>query len=335
VFQPSVDNGIALFAETPLGVWALAAAAFVVAAVVGFAAGVQYAKNATRRAVERVKSSLANLYAHVVSSIETAQDACQTLEAFPNLQLSLEQLGRLEAKRNSLLEAVQRIVDDQQPADEPVGSGIRKNSEAGIARGGILTNSATNPVPEIAWVLEPQHAVTKLPDRAAFDANRELLSNIAAEGRFSCGLLLVRIDRADHLKSRFGVAGMQHFTRAMAGLICRSMRDADIACQFSPEAFAVLMPGVSEATARDCAEAIRGTIRQHHFRSSENGPEVLVTASFGLTVFAGDDSALSVDRAENALKRSQKQGRNKLFFASGGAVVACVAEEARQPAGVS
>jgi diguanylate cyclase (GGDEF)-like protein len=316
VFQSSFANGIVLFAETPLGVWAFAAAGFVVAAVVGFVAGMHYAGHATRRAVERVKSSLANLYAHVVTSIETAQDACQTLETFPNLQLSLDQLGRLEAKRNSLLESVQRIVDGQQPAVEP--------------------EPPAPPVPKVAWALEPQHAVTKLPDRTAFDANRETLSKIAAEGRFSCGLLLVRIDRADHLKSRFGVAGMQNFTRAMAGLICRSMRDADIACQFSPETFAVLMPGVSEAAARETAEAIRGTIRNHHFHSSENGPEVLVTAAFGLTVFAGeDDSALAVDRAENALKRSQKQGRNKLFLDSGRMLVACVSEGSGQAMVVS
>jgi diguanylate cyclase (GGDEF)-like protein len=309
VYPPGTANSVLLFAETPAGVWALAAAGFVVAAIVGFAAGVHYAKHATQRAVERVKSSLANLYGHVVTSIETAQSACQMLETFPDLKLSLEQLSRLEEKQGSLLESVQRIVDGQQVAVEPE-----------------LPPAALT-LPDITWVLEPQHSVTKLPDRAAFDANRDMLSRLAAEGGFSCGLLLVQIDRADHLKKRFGVAGMQAFTRAMSGLVCRSMSDEDIACQFAAETFAVLMPGATEPAARETAESIRRTIRHHNFRVADNGPEVLVTASFGLTVFAGQEgSDLAVARAENALKSSQKQGRNKLFFDSGRKLVACATE---------
>jgi diguanylate cyclase (GGDEF)-like protein len=305
VSSPAISNSIFL-AEMTVGVWAFAAAGFLVAAVVGFAAGVNYAKHAAQRAVERVRKGLASLYGHVVSSIETARSACQMLETFPDLKLSMEQLGRLQEKQSSLLQAVQRIVDGQQVPVEP-------------------EPPPAVTMPDMTWVLEPQHAVTKLPDRAAFDANRDMLARLAAESGFSTGLLLVQIDRVDHLKRRFGVAGMQTFTRTMAGLICRSMRDADVACQFAPETFAVLMPGATEAAARETAESIRRTIRHHHFRSSDNGPEVMVTASFGLAEFAGEDGPdLAIARAENALQSSRKQGRNQLFFDSGRSLVACV-----------
>lgn len=318
VIPPAVANLDFVFAESTAGVWALAAAGFVVAAVVGFAAGVNYAKHAAQRAVERVRKSLTSLYGHVVSSIETAQSACQMLETFPDLQLTMEQLGRLEEKQTSLLQTVQRIVDGQQAAVD-VSDAASVASEAGSFRHVTL--------PEITWVVEPQHAVTKLPDRAAFDANRDMLARLAADGGFSCGLLLVQIDRADHLKKRFGVAGMQMFARTMAGLICRSMSDADITCQFAAETFAVLMPGATDSAARETAESIRRTIRHHHFRSRDDGPEVLVTASFGLTVFAGQDGPdLALARAETALKSSRKQGRNQLYFDSGRSLVACASE---------
>ena len=272
-----------------------------IAAAFGFWFGFRYAKSAGRRSLERAKSSLAGLFKHALNSLDTAQNACAYLET--QAGLTAEQIGRLGESRNLLIETVSRILDQQQAAEEP-------------------SDDVT--IPEMTWIRTPQNHVTKLPDRAPFDENRLMLSRAASEGGFSCGILLVEIDRVEHLKSRFGIAGVQTFARTIAGLICRSLRDADLVCQYTPAIFAVLMPGVDEAAARQLAEKVRQTVRRHNFRVSEKGAEVLVTASFGLSVFVGDNSSdLAINRAENALKRARKQGRNKLFFDSGRELIPC------------
>jgi len=288
-----------------LGQSALAVVAFLAAAAIGFLLGVRYAKSAAARAFERAKSSLENLYAHTVRSIESAQEACTLLSGFPDLQLSLEQLQRLDDQRGRLTQAMQQIVNAQPtgPAEEDPEDFV---------------------FPEIAWVRSPEHTVSKLPDRSAFDANCRLVLTATADVGIHSGLLLVRMDKAEHLKVRFGIAGVQQFTRKMAALICRSIRDEDFVCQFSAETFAVLMPGVTESAARAAAETVRKTIRRHNFRLSDDGPEVLVTASFGATVFNGADGIETIlNRATSALNRSAKQGRNKLHLDNGSEVVAC------------
>ena len=95
-------------------------------------------------------------------------------------------------------------------------------------------------------------------------------------------------------------------------------------CQFSGETFAVLMPGVNESQARAAAETIRKSIRRHNFRISDDGPYVLATASFGTAVFGGGDGIDTIlSRADGALRRSARKGRNKLHLDNGSEVVAC------------
>ena len=288
-------------AQSSLGLGVLLAVGVIIAAAAGFGIGFRYARSAAQRSLDRARTTLAGLFAQIVTSMEEAQTACVLLESYAGL--TAEQLERLGETRNLLVETVTRIVEQQQAADEPTDDAI---------------------IPDIFWLRTPQHQVTKLPDKGAFDENCMILARAAAESGISCGVLLIEIDRIDHLKTRFGIAGVQTFTRTIAGLICRSLRDADLVCQYSPEMFAILMPGVSESAASQLAEEVRQTVRHHNFRVSEKGPEVLVTAGFGLSVFVGDSSVdLAISRAENALKKSRKQGRNKLFFDSGHELLAC------------
>ncbi|MFQ5733525.1 MAG: GGDEF domain-containing protein [Planctomycetaceae bacterium] len=287
--------------------WGVTLIGLVMAGLAGFAVGQWRARTVTRRAVDRAKSSLTNLYGHVCKSVDEAHRACQWLENYPDLQLSLEQVQQLDGKQALFLETMQRLVE-----------GHREAVEA----------QPPEPVetPDVNWVREPESSVTRLPDRSAFNTNVDLLLQMADESDLRSALLLARMDKTDDLKSRFGIAGIQGFQRKMSSLICRSIRDADIACQFAADTFAVLMPGVDESQAAALSATIRQAVRGHNFRLKDDGPEVLVTASFGVTLIGrGDHADLMLNRTENALKRSRKQGRNQLHVDTGSQLLTCKA----------
>lgn len=279
-------------------------------AVFAFVAGVCYARSSLRRAVQKARNNFTKLYDHAIRSIDTAQEACGLLAKLPNLRLSTDQAARLDSKQSGLLHAIGRVFDVQA-------------SSLGLPAGAA---EEASPV-EVDWVRTPTDSVTKLPDRAALESNFALMQNAALERDFASGLLLVKIDKTEQLKQRFGIAGIQSFARKAAALICKSMREFDAACQFLPDTFAVLMPAVDEAAGRRAVEAVRSSIRRHPFRVDENGPEVLVTASYGFTLCeAGEELELVLNRARRALSESEKLGRNQLHIDDGVRLLACAAQ---------
>lgn len=274
--------------------------------VLAFLGGIRYARLSVRRSLERTKRDLKRLTAYVSQSLQTAQEACGLLETFPQLQLSAEQLRQLDCKRIGLLETISRIMESQ----EQVAAEPEPESPAEL------------PSPD--WLRTPEDSVTKLPNRQTFEENFQRLQALAGEHGFTSGLLLVQIDKYDQLKKRYGIAGVQGFSRKLAGLICRSMRETDIVMQHNAETFAVLLPGVHLQNGKAVAEAIRQSVRRYHFRLNENGPEVLVTASFGLTIGGAEESAEEVLlRAQHALSRSQRRGRNQLHVDDGQKLALC------------
>ena len=61
------------------------------------------------------------------------------------------------------------------------------------------------------------------------------------------------------------------------------------------------------------AETVRAAVREHSFHIDASGPEVLLTASFGYAVCLPDEPpTLVLDRAGDALQKSQSVGRNQL-----------------------
>ena len=289
--------------------WVFGTIGFLVTAATGFVAGMVFAKGAVKRAVNRARRSLNDLYGMVVDSFSSTRDVCEMLEKFPKLRLSEAQLKQLETERSGLLEQVERIVDQQM---EILAEEIRPQPVA-------------EPV-TLEWTREPVDPVTNLPDRTAFDANLETMLKACADSDSQGALMLVKIDKLEHLRQRFKVVGVSEFKRRMAGLICLSLRDDDLVCQYNDAMFGVLMPTIDDATGRRLAETIRSTIRNHLFRLEEGGGEILVTASFGYTSCDPlDNPLLLLNRAGTALSKSERKGRNQLHVHDGETANLCLA----------
>jgi diguanylate cyclase (GGDEF)-like protein len=289
--------------------WIWAGATLLLATGLGFLTGVAYANRATDRGLRKAAKTLSSLYTLVLDSLENSRRIVTLLEGFPQMALSKEQVEQLDAKRGSLLDVVGRLIGTQRDA-------LAKQADAQL-------KSRAKPKPfKMPWQRSTLDPHTNLPDRVAFDVNLALMLEAGTRAEQPSGLLLVRIDRMDQLKSRFGIAGADAFVKELTAVISQSIREQDLACRVAPDSFAILIPGVDAESGPKLSQALRNTVRVHNFRMHDGGPEVLVTASFGFTACQPHDSAeAALNRAGNALAQSTRRGRNQLHVYEGDAVV--------------
>jgi diguanylate cyclase (GGDEF)-like protein len=293
--------------------WCWAAGTLLLGTALGFLAGVAYGSRSTERGVRKASKTLASLYALVLDSLENSRKIVALLEGFPKVALTPEQVDHLDSKRGSLLDVVGRIIGTQRDA-------LAKQAEA-------QSKAPAQPKPlKVAWQRGSFDSLTNLPDRTALDVNLSLMLDAGSRAERSSGLLLVRIDRLDQLKSRFGIAGTDAFIKELAAVISQSVRQQDLTCRLSADSFAVLIPGVDPDNGRKLSLAVRSAVRVHNFRIHDDGPEVLVTASFGFTSCPSHDSPeAALARSGNALSQSARRGRNQLHVFDGEALVHCAA----------
>ncbi len=289
--------------------WAWIIATLILASGLGFLAGIAYANRATDRGIRKASKTLGSLYTLVLDSLENSRRIVALLENFPKVALTKEQVDTLDTKRSSLLDLVGRFVGSQRDA-------LAKQAEVQAK-----PKPKTKPL-KLTWQRATFDSHTNLPDRAAFDANLAQMLDAGTRAEVPSGLLQIRIDRIDQLKSRFGIAGTDAFVKDLAAVISQSIREQDLACRLAPDLFAVLVPNVDAESGRKLSQAVRNAVRVHNFRTHDGGPEVLVTASFGFTPCPPHDTAeAALIRSGDALAQSTRRGRNQLHAYEGEAVV--------------
>jgi two-component system cell cycle response regulator len=88
----------------------------------------------------------------------------------------------------------------------------------------------------------------------------------------------------------------------------------DIACRLGGEEFVVVMPETDMAVAGMVAERLRRRIASEGFAIEHGARTVEVTISIGLAALAAgsDDAAAIIKRADQALYRAKRDGRNRV-----------------------
>jgi len=310
-FPLSSRSEVTIMQSLPIEYWIAAGLVLFFTATSGFVAGRIHERTAVRRNLRKARKQVSKCFDLVLGSLDAAQDACSRLENFTSLDLNSGQVQHLEKKRSGLLESVSRLLDsyNRQGKEQAVKSSAKNLSDK---------------VEDINWLRSSEDSRTGLPGYIDFKSNLTSLLELVDQTGTDSGLLFVKMDKFDQLKTRFNQEAANKFLTKISQLICRSIRDEDLVCQFSDDTLAVLIPGHHGAAGKKLAESIRKVVRQHHFRLTPESPEVLVTASFGYTTCQpGDHPDLAESRAETALNRSQKRGRNQLHIFDGEELVHC------------
>jgi len=294
----------------PVEWWLGGLAVLFVATASGFCAGFFCARLSERRAFERARAGVAQLFQTILQTLDMARDLCGQLEKIPEPFLKPEQTAQLEKRRGGLLEALTRLIARH---TQPVQ----------------LQAAEAAPLPKpdefkIDWLMHPIDRATDLPDRAAFEANLGALLTASRAARCESSLLLIRVDKLAGLVSRLGQSNAEKLMKRLAGVVCRAVRDEDLVCCCNSETLAVLIPKLELEGATRLGRAVRDSVRNYHFRVDETGPEVMLTASFGCTPCRPEENVeLVLNRAFDALSKSQRLGRNQLHVHDGAALVHC------------
>jgi two-component system cell cycle response regulator len=140
-----------------------------------------------------------------------------------------------------------------------------------------------------------------------------LLGQASARGK-PLAVLVIDIDYFKSINDTHGHDAGDDVLREFALRIKRSIRGIDLACRYGGEEFVVVMPETDMAVAAMVAERLRRRIAAEPFAIHEGARSIPVTISIGIAALRGaDDNAAGVlKRADQALYRAKRDGRNRV-----------------------
>lgn len=173
-----------------------------------------------------------------------------------------------------------------------------------------LRQSVTN-----TMALAVTDELTGLYNRRYFDRHLGLMLGKAQSQDRNMALMILDIDHFKSVNDTHGHDSGDVVLREFAARLKRNIRGVDLACRFGGEEFVVLMPDTEYRQAESVAERVRQSIADRPFELG-GGKTLAMTVSAGVTLNeSGADTAESlVKRADVALYRAKREGRNRVVF---------------------
>ena len=127
-------------------------------------------------------------------------------------------------------------------------------------------------------------------------------------------MLILDIDYFKSVNDTHGHDAGDDVLREFAQRIRKAIRNIDLACRYGGEEFVIVMPETDVAVATMVAERIRRRIASEPFAIQQGARKLEVTISIGIAAIgaAGDDAAAILKRADTALYRAKRDGRNRV-----------------------
>jgi two-component system cell cycle response regulator len=130
-------------------------------------------------------------------------------------------------------------------------------------------------------------------------------------------VLVLDIDYFKSINDSWGHDAGDDVLREFAVRIRKSIRGIDLACRYGGEEFVVVMPETDMAVATMVAERLRRRIASEPFPIQQGARSVEVTISIGIATLGRDeDAAMVFKRADQALYRAKRDGRNRVVPAA-------------------
>ena len=147
------------------------------------------------------------------------------------------------------------------------------------------------------------------------------LDTLIANAERSCRPIAFLILDIDHFKSvndTYGHDIGDEVLREFAGRISANVRGIDLACRYGGEEFVVVMPETDMELASTVAERLRRSVEATPFAISREPHTLNVTISIGIAGSepGGDTPDALLHRADQALYRAKREGRNRVVAAA-------------------
>lgn len=127
-------------------------------------------------------------------------------------------------------------------------------------------------------------------------------------------LIIADIDHFKHYNDTHGHPAGDSVLKGVASCIKGNEREQDMVARYGGEEFTVILPETGKDAALMVAERIRECISGHPFPHKETQPGGNLTISLGVATFPVDSKDVKglVDKADEALYRAKKGGRNRV-----------------------
>jgi two-component system cell cycle response regulator len=156
-------------------------------------------------------------------------------------------------------------------------------------------------------------ALTGLYNRRYMESHVGTLVEQAASRGKPLTVLVLDIDYFKSINDSWGHDAGDDVLREFALRIRKSIRGIDLACRYGGEEFVVVMPETDLAVATMVAERLRRRIAGDPFPIQQGARSIEVTISIGIAALGrGEDAAAVLKRADQALYRAKRDGRNRV-----------------------
>lgn len=127
--------------------------------------------------------------------------------------------------------------------------------------------------------------------------------------------LMLDIDHFKYYNDHQGHQNGNIVLKTAANLMQESIREIDILARYGGEEFTVILPGAESDEGIIIAQRIRKAIENYAFPFGEKQPGGKLTVSIGLANYPKDaaDGSELVEKADSALYRAKREGRNKVI----------------------
>src|SRR5471032_825086 len=140
-----------------------------------------------------------------------------------------------------------------------------------------------------------------------------LLANALKNGR-PLTFVIMDIDFFKHVNDTHGHDIGDEVLKEFASRIAANTRGIDLACRYGGEEFVVVMPDTDMSFACNIAERLRQSIETNPVKISRGPGQLNITVSMGIARCEGegDTAEQLLHRADQALYRAKRTGRNKV-----------------------
>ncbi|MBX3603844.1 MAG: GGDEF domain-containing protein [Piscinibacter sp.] len=197
--------------------------------------------------------------------------------------------------------------------------------DAGVSLAALASRLQAATVELEALRLELDHAraqatldaLTGVMNRRGFD---EAMTGVLAdhpEDEPGPSVVLIDLDHFKQVNDRYGHVFGDTVLKTVAHAIRACVKGRDLVARFGGEEFVVLLPSTSLAGARALAEQVRTTIAGARVRRGGSAEAVgAITVSLGVAARRpGEALEPLIERADQALYRSKRDGRNRVSVA--------------------
>lgn len=155
--------------------------------------------------------------------------------------------------------------------------------------------------------------LTSVGNRKAFDEMLQMLLATWERQHEPFVLILMDLDHFKRINDSHGHQAGDHVLEMVGSWLRGWVREGDYVCRYGGDEFAILLPATQLAVGLDRAETIRRQTADQASRVTLRGEQVSLSFSVGVaSPREGDTSETILHRADEALFRSKRLGRNQV-----------------------